>query len=92
MPDTKAKERWAFRVAPEADQIVRRAAESSKRSLTDFVVGAAVIEAEHVLADRTSFVLEKGQWETFAEALDRPPLAKPGLKKLFSTPSVFGAE
>ena len=48
-----AKERWDFRVAMETDQLVRQAAETADRTLTDFVVDAAVIEAERVLADRT---------------------------------------
>jgi uncharacterized protein (DUF1778 family) len=85
----KVTERWDFRVASETDQLVRHAAESADRTLTDFVVDAAVIEAERVLADRTKFVLEVSEWERFVELLDRPPQEKPGLEKLFSQPSVF---
>jgi uncharacterized protein (DUF1778 family) len=40
-------------------------------TLTDFVVDAAVVEAERVLADRTQFVLGAEQWERFVELLDR---------------------
>jgi uncharacterized protein (DUF1778 family) len=82
-------ERWAFRVASETDELVRHAAETADRTLTDFVVDAAVVEAERVLADRTKFVLEADQWERFIELLDRAPQEKPGLEKLFSQPSVF---
>ena len=85
----KVKERWDFRVSSETDQLVRQAAESAERTLTDFVVDAAVVEAERVLADRTQFVLEADQWERFVALLDRPPQEKPGLEKLFSQPSVF---
>ena len=85
----KVKERWDFRVASETDQLVRLAAETTDRTLTDFVVAAAVVEAERVLADRTQFVLEADEWERFVELLDRPPQEKPGLEKLFSRPSVF---
>ncbi len=87
----KAKERWDFRVASEKDELVRQAAEAADRSLTNFVVDAAVVEAERVLADRTQFVLDADQWESFVELLDRPPQEKPGLEKLFSRPSVFTA-
>jgi uncharacterized protein (DUF1778 family) len=83
------KERWDFRVASETDRLVRQAAETAERTLTDFVVDAAVVQAEHVLADRTQFVLDAGQWERFVDLLDRPPQEKPGLEKLFSRPSVF---
>lgn len=85
----KVKERWDFRVDPETDQVVRRAAETSERTLTDFVIDAAVLEAERLLADRTQFLLDAEQWERFVELLDRSPRENPGLEKLFSKPSVF---
>ncbi|MBA2460705.1 MAG: DUF1778 domain-containing protein [Actinobacteria bacterium] len=87
----KIKERWDFRVASETDELVRQAAETADRTLTDFVVDAAVVEAERVLADRTQFVLNTERWTRFVELLDRPPQEKPGLEKLFSKPSVFTA-
>jgi uncharacterized protein (DUF1778 family) len=88
----KVKERWDFRVASETDQLVRQAAETADQTLTDFVVDAAVVEAERVLADRTQFVLDAELWGRFVELLDRPPQDNPGLAKLFSTPSVFTTE
>lgn len=90
-PVAKITERWDFRVAPETDRLVRQAAEAAERTLTDFVVDAAVVEAERLLADRTQFVLEAEQWDRFVELLDRSPQENPGLEKLFSTPSVFSA-
>lgn len=88
----KVKERWDFRVDPDADRLVRQAAQTAERTLTDFVVDAAVVEAERLLADRTQFVLEPGQWARFVERLDRSPQDNPGLEKLFSNPSVFSTE
>lgn len=85
----RATDRWEFRVEAQADEVVRRAAEVSNRTLTDFVVEAAVVEADRVLADRTRFVLEQEQWTRFMELLDRPPQENPGLTKLFATPSIF---
>ena len=64
----KIKERWDFRVAPETDQLVRQAAATADRTLTDFVVDAAVIEAERLLADRTRFVLESNAVEPLRRA------------------------
>jgi uncharacterized protein (DUF1778 family) len=86
---TSAKGRWDLRVAGETDRLVRHAAATADKTLTDFVVGAAVIEAERVLADRTQFVLDAENWARFVEILDRPPRDKPGLETLFSRPSVF---
>ena len=85
----RATDRWDFRVATYADDLVRRAAEVSHRSLTEFVVEAAVVEADRVLGDRTRFVLDADQWERFAAAIDREPRDVPGLEKLFASPSVF---
>ena len=85
----RATDRWEFRVAAEADAFVRRAADASHRTLTDFVVEAAVVEADRVLGDRTRFVLEDEQWTRFVELLDRPPQENPGLTNLFAKPSVF---
>ena len=88
----KVKERWDFRVASETDQLVRQAAETADQTLTDFVVDAAVVEAERVLADRTQFVLDAERWDRFVELLDRAPQENPGLETLFSKPSVFTTE
>jgi len=85
----KIKERWDFRVDPETDRLVRRAAQTAERTLTDFVVDAAVVEAERLLADRREFVLDSAQWERFVVLLDRAPQDNLGLAKLFSKPSVF---
>lgn len=85
----RSRNRWEFRVEAQADEFVRRAAEVSHRTLTDFVVEAAVVEADRVLGDRTHFVVEDEQWTRFVEVLDRPPQENPGLTKLFAKPSVF---
>ncbi len=82
-------ERWTFRVSAQADDRVRRAADMAHRSLTAFVVDAAVIEAERVLADRTHFALGQEAWAEFSEALDRPAQSIPALAELFAKPSVF---
>ena len=81
--------RWNLRVAPEENALVREAASTRDQNLTDFVVKAAVGEAERVLADRTRFVLDEAQWNDFVEALDRPPRENPRLARLFAEPSVF---
>jgi uncharacterized protein (DUF1778 family) len=83
--------RWDLRVEPETDELVRQAAATSQRTLTDFVVGAAVLEAERLLADRMEFALEQQQWERFVDLLDRSPRDNPGFERLFSKQSVFSA-
>jgi uncharacterized protein (DUF1778 family) len=74
------RRRWNFRVDPETDRFVRQAAATSQRTLTDFVVGAAVRKAERLLADRTEFALQRYQWDRFVELLDRSPRDNRGLE------------
>jgi uncharacterized protein (DUF1778 family) len=82
-------ERWNFRVAEREDQFVRSAAAASELDFTSFVRNAAFVEAQRVLADRTSFVVDEVDWQTFSELLDRDPVVPAGLKHLFSKPSVL---
>jgi len=89
MSAVRSSDRWAFRVETGADQLVRQAAELCHRSLTDFVVQAAVVEAERVVSDRTRFVLDPEAWERFQDLLDRPVEQKPALQRLLAEPSVF---
>lgn len=88
MADLKGT-RWTLRVTEPADQVVRAAALTAHRNLTDFVVGAAVGEAERVLADRTRFVLDEPTWSAFVDLLDRPAREPDGLRELLTTDSVF---
>ena len=89
MAGVKTRERWDFRVPREANDLVREAAAATDRSLTEFVVEAATIEAHRVLADRTQFSIGESQWKRFTELLERPPQENPGLAKLFARPDVF---
>lgn len=89
MSEAARATRWEFRVAARDNVRVRQAAVVSHRSLTEFVVDAAVVEADRVLADRTRFPLGEAEWERFVVLLDRAPQENPGLAKLFAKPSVF---
>jgi len=81
--------RWNFRVAQAEDELVRAASESAQVSVTGFVRAAALHEAERVLTDRRSFALKDADWEEFVRLLDRPISIPPGLRELYSRPSVF---
>ena len=82
-------QRWALRVDGSADKTVRAAAELAHHNLTDFVVQAALNEADRILGDRTRFTLPEADWVAFNTLLDEPARDLPGLQKLFATPSVF---
>jgi uncharacterized protein (DUF1778 family) len=81
--------RWNLRVERDEDEIVRAASTAAGTSYSNFVRDAAVTEAQRILADRTQFLLDEKEWRQLNELLDRPPHIPPGLRDLFSRPSVF---
>lgn len=70
-------------------EFIRRAAESSKKSLTEFVLESAAIAAERVLSDRREFVLDSKAWQAFQVALERPAVLKPRLQTLLGESEPF---
>ena len=88
----RVKERWDFRVEPETDRLVRQAAANSQRTLTDFVIDAAVLEAERLLADRTEFALDADSAETWDTVNRRRARDLPGLRRLMQRPAPFAEE
>jgi len=85
-------ERFAVRLTPEQDALIRRAAEVEGTDLTNFTVTATLAHARDVLADRRLFVLDDAAWTEFLAVLDRPVSRKPRLEKLFAEQSIFDAE
>lgn len=81
--------RLNLRASTQQDALIRKAAESVGRSVTEFVLDSACANAEHVLADQNHFVLDAASWKRFMAALDQPAASKPRLKKLLSEPSVL---
>jgi len=72
MQTTAKNERIDIRATPEAKRVLRDAASARSKSVSEFVLDAALREARSVLAERDRFVLPGGQWERFLEALDAP--------------------
>lgn len=85
-------ERFAVRLTPEQDALIRRAAEVQGTDLTNFTVTATLAHAREVLADRRLFVLDDADWGDFLAVLDRPVSPKPRLERLFSEASPFDTE
>jgi len=71
------------RIAPEALEIVKRAAEIQGRSVSDFVVAAAQ-EAAHRTIEETQIIrLSLDDQRAFAAALLNPPEPAPALRRAF---------
>lgn len=84
--------RFNLRASTQQDQLIRRAAASLDKSVTDFVLDSATTAAEQVLADRRWFMLDEEQWSRFEALLDAPLTDSPRLRGLLTTPTVFDAK
>lgn len=86
--ETKSN-RWALRVTPAQDAVVRSVLEGTGESLNEYVVRHAVNAAHDDLADRRVFAIDDAAWDELQQLLDRPPVHKAALAKLLATPSVL---
>jgi hypothetical protein len=87
---TTKTQRLDLRLTKEQDALIRRAAEQDTRSISDFVLSAATLEAQRRLADQRLFILNEEDHARFEEILEAPPTDDPQLRKLFDRPSPFG--
>ena len=77
------------RLASSQAALIRQAAESQDKSLSEFVISSAAAAAEQVLADRRWFRVDESAWERFEALLDRPAIYKPRLADLLATEDTF---
>ena len=87
---TTKTQRLDLRLTKEQDALIRRAAEQDARSISDFVLSTATLEAQRRLADQRIFFMNDEQYARFEEILQTPPTDDPKLRKLFERPSPFG--
>lgn len=76
--------RLGLRTTPQQEAVLRRAAEVSHKSMTDFILDSAYQVAEQTLLDQRLFMLTGNQAELLLDMLDRPEQDNEGLKDLFS--------
>jgi uncharacterized protein (DUF1778 family) len=74
------EERISIRATADAKTLITKAAALSDMSMTDFLLKAACLEAEHVLAEYDTLVLSNRQRDWFLELLDNPPRPNEKLK------------
>jgi uncharacterized protein (DUF1778 family) len=83
-PTTPRTARFGLRATVQQETILRRAAEVSRKSLTEFILDSACAMAEQTLLEQRLFLASGQQYQTLLELLDRPPQANAGLEKLFT--------
>ena len=76
-------EKLDLRLTPAAKRTLQAAAAAERKSVSEFVLGTALSQAEERLADRRVFMLDAKSWDAFAAALDAPPKRHPRLSRLF---------
>ncbi len=69
------------RIAPEALAVVRRAAEIQGRSLSDFIVAAALQDAHRTIDEAQIIRLSVDDQQRFSQALLNPPPLVPAMKR-----------
>jgi len=69
------------RIAPDALAVVRRAAEIQGRSLSDFIVAAALKDAHQTIEAAQIIRLSVEDQHRFAQALLNPPPLAPAMKR-----------
>ena len=82
-------ERIEVRTTPSTKALLQRAATSSHKNVTEFLLDAGVNAAKEALVDRRMFSLDDVQWQTFQDALDRPVITRPRLARLLAEKSVL---
>ena len=86
--ETKS-ERIKVRTTPSLKALLQRAAASTHKNVTEFLLEAGIKAAEDALADRRMFQLDDQRWKEFQNILDRPVVNKPRLARLLSEKSVL---
>lgn len=82
-------QRINLRATDRQESLLRRAASATDRTMTEFILGSAVEQAERVLAERRWFTTTEEQFNEFLRMLDEPLPTTSKFDKLFSRRSQF---
>ena len=66
--------------------MLRKAAEASGKSLTEFILDSACLAAEQTLLDQRLFLVSNRQYRALLELLDQPVAKNRPLQELFAKP------
>lgn len=81
IPESTRTARVEARIAPDALAIVRRAAELQGRSVSDFLVAAALKDAHQTIEDAQIIRLSVDDQQRFADLLLNPPTLAPAMQR-----------
>ena len=81
IPESTRTARIEARIAPDALAVVRRAAELQGRSVSDFLVAAALKDAHQTIEDAQIIRLSVDDQHRFADMLLNPPPLAPAMQR-----------
>ena len=76
--------RLGLRATPKQEAVLRRAAEVSNKSMTEFILDSAYQAAQQTLLDQRLFLVSGSQSQALLALLDRPARDNQGLTDLLS--------
>jgi len=81
--------RLGLRTTPAQAALIQRAAEATRKSVTEFVLSSVCEKAEQTLLDQRFFMVDEQTWRAFQDALEGPAQAKKGLQSLIAEPAIW---
>ncbi|WP_167150163.1 DUF1778 domain-containing protein [Actinomyces sp. ZJ308] len=79
-----------LRATPRQETLIQQAASQTDRSVSEFILSSATLEAERVLADRRWFAVTSEQLDAIEDLLDAPLEDTSRFARLWNRPSPFG--
>ncbi len=79
--------RLALRTTIQQQLLIRRAAEVTQKSVTEFVLDSACVAAQNTLTDQKLFLVDEAGFDEFQKKLEEPAIIKPNLRKLLNRKS-----
>ena len=81
--------RLGLRTTPAQAALIQRAAEATRKSVTEFVLTSVCEKAEQTLLDQRLFMVDEQTWLAFQDALERPAQVKKGMQSLLAEPAIW---
>ena len=78
------QERLQIRLDAQAKSLLQRAAGHRHKTLSQFVLGTALEEAERVIREHEVVTLSGADWQVFYDALTNPPAPNATLRKAYA--------
>jgi uncharacterized protein (DUF1778 family) len=78
-----------LRTTPAQAALIQRAAEVTRKSVTEFVLSSVCEKAEQAVLDQRLFMVDERTWSAFHDALEKPGVIRKGVRSLFAEPAVW---